>query len=108
MIYDPEVETRPIDEQYALDREQYRKQIALSVREFRLLPAQAGRGRVSNSPEDVGGLDDIAQLPFTEKDEIRATQANEPPFGAHLAADPGGCAACSAPAVPPACPATSA
>jgi phenylacetate-CoA ligase len=33
-------------------------------------------------------LDDIAELPFTEKDEIRATQAEAPPFGAHLAADP--------------------
>ena len=33
-------------------------------------------------------LDDIARLPFTEKDELRATQAAAPPFGEHLAADP--------------------
>jgi len=37
---------------------------------------------------DIGELDDIAQLPFTEKDELRASQANFPPFGSHLAADP--------------------
>ena len=30
-----------------------------------------------DSPEAVGDLNDIAALPFTEKDEIRATQAAE-------------------------------
>jgi phenylacetate-CoA ligase len=39
--------------------------------------------------EELGGLDDIAKLPFTEKDELRRTQAESPPFGAHLACDPG-------------------
>src|ERR671930_444167 len=33
----------------------------------------------------VGGLADIAQLPFTEKDELRASQAAQPPLGAHAA-----------------------
>ena len=36
------------------------------------------------SPEDVGGLERIAALPFTEKDELRASQAAHPPLGAHL------------------------
>ena len=27
-IYDPEVETRPVSEQFALDRESYRRQVA--------------------------------------------------------------------------------
>ena len=31
----------------------------------------------------VGGLENIARLPFTEKDELRASQAAEPPLGAH-------------------------
>jgi phenylacetate-CoA ligase len=35
-----------------------------------------------------GGLDDLPRLPFTEKDEIRRSQAEAPPFGHHLAADP--------------------
>src|ERR671935_947852 len=35
----------------------------------------------------VGGLADIAQLPFTEKDELRASQAAQPPLGAHAAID---------------------
>ena len=33
----------------------------------------------------VGGLADIARLPFTEKDELRASQAAHPPLGAHAA-----------------------
>jgi phenylacetate-CoA ligase len=35
-----------------------------------------------------GGLDAIAELPLTEKDELRATVTPENPFGAHLAAAP--------------------
>src|SRR3954467_4166993 len=37
------------------------------------------------SPPAVGGLDRIASLPFTEKDELRASQAALPPLGAHAA-----------------------
>jgi phenylacetate-CoA ligase len=33
----------------------------------------------------AGGLGDIAKLPFTEKDELRASQAATPPLGAHAA-----------------------
>jgi phenylacetate-CoA ligase len=33
----------------------------------------------------VGGLADIARLPFTDKDELRASQAAHPPLGAHAA-----------------------
>src|SRR5882672_5058293 len=39
------------------------------------------------SPLDVGGLADLARLPFTEKDELRASQAAHPPLGAHAAID---------------------
>jgi len=35
------------------------------------------------SPADAGGLADIAKLPFTEKDELRQSQAAHPPLGAH-------------------------
>ncbi len=37
----------------------------------------------------AGGLDAIAGLPLTTKQELRATVTEEQPFGAHLAADPG-------------------
>ena len=37
------------------------------------------------SPQAAGGLERIAELPFTEKDELRASQAEHPPLGAHAA-----------------------
>ena len=37
------------------------------------------------SPEAVAGLERIAELPFTEKDELRASQAENPPLGAQAA-----------------------
>ena len=36
----------------------------------------------------AGGLDRIAELPLTEKAELRATGTPENPFGAHLCAAP--------------------
>src|SRR3989441_6306486 len=39
------------------------------------------------SPAAVGGIENIAQLPFTEKDELRKSQAEHPPLGAHAAID---------------------
>src|SRR2546421_3868326 len=39
------------------------------------------------SSEAVGGLERIAELPFTEKDELRKSQAAQPPLGAHAAID---------------------
>jgi len=43
------------------------------------------RGAGFESPRAVGGLDRIAALPFTETDELRASQAAQPPLGAHAA-----------------------
>jgi phenylacetate-CoA ligase len=37
------------------------------------------------SAEAVGGLERIAELPFTEKDELRRSQAEHPPLGAYAA-----------------------
>ncbi|MDQ5848568.1 MAG: phenylacetate--CoA ligase family protein [Pseudomonadota bacterium] len=40
-----------------------------------------------DSPAAVGGIERIAALPFTEKDELRRSQATQPPLGAHAAID---------------------
>jgi phenylacetate-CoA ligase len=37
---------------------------------------------------DAGGLADIAELPLTTKDELRATVTPDNPFGSHLCAEP--------------------
>jgi phenylacetate-CoA ligase len=83
-MLDPEVEARPWDEQLELDDASYRAQLAY-VRErspfYREKLASAGI-------DDAGGLDQIAALPLTEKDELRASRTAENPFGSHLCAAP--------------------
>jgi phenylacetate-CoA ligase len=44
------------------------------------------REKLGPSPSDR--LEDIGELPLTEKSELRATVTSEKPFGAHLCADP--------------------
>jgi phenylacetate-CoA ligase len=72
-----EVETRPWAEQHALDDESYRAQVAYLL-ERSAFYREKLRGL------EPGGLDDIAELPLTEKDELRATRTPENPIGAHL------------------------
>ena len=50
--------------------------------------ARSWRRRASPPPRTAGGLADIAQLPLTEKREIRATCTPDNPIGAHLCATP--------------------
>ena len=87
MMYDRLVQVRPLDEQFQLDRESYRKQIRYLLEHSRFYQRKLNEAGF-RSAEDIGELGDITGLPFTEKDEIRQTQANNPPFGDHLACAP--------------------
>src|ERR671918_3117673 len=83
----PEVESLPWEEQLAVDDESYRAQLAYLFQRsafYREKLATAGFG----SPQAAGGLADIAQLPLTEKDEIRASRTPANPLGAHFCATP--------------------
>jgi phenylacetate-CoA ligase len=85
VILDPEVETRHWPEQLPADEAAYRRQVAYLFahsRFYREKLASVGLG----SAEAVGGLGDIARLPLTEKDELRAARSDAEPIGAHLAA----------------------
>ncbi|WMS41592.1 AMP-binding protein [Acuticoccus sp. MNP-M23] len=42
--------------------------------------------KLGGDADAIGGIDAIAALPFTEKDELRASRTEERPIGAHLAA----------------------
>jgi len=64
--------------------ELYRRQVARLYERSTFYREKLGRAGLV-SPRDVGGLADIARLPFTEKDELRASQAEQPPLGAHAA-----------------------
>ena len=80
-MLEPEVETRPWDEQLVLDDESYRVQLA-----YLLERSVFYREKLAGL--ETGGLADIAQLPLTEKQELRATVTPENPIGTHLCATP--------------------
>ena len=83
----PEVESLPWAEQLALDEVSYRAQLAYLFERsafYREKLAEAGFA----SAEAAGGLEEIAQLPLTEKSELRATCTPDNPIGAHLCAAP--------------------
>ena len=81
----PEIETRTPDEQRARDRAAYRRQVAYLFSASTFYQCKLKQFGFKDAAA-VGELDDIAALPFTEKEEIRASQAEAPPFGTHLAA----------------------
>jgi phenylacetate-CoA ligase len=80
-MLEPEVEARPWDEQLALDDESYRAQL------FYLLERSPFyRAKLAGADPD-GGLAELATLPLTEKDELRASRTRENPIGEHLCAE---------------------
>jgi phenylacetate-CoA ligase len=84
-MLEPGIETRPWREQLAVDDAGYRTQLAYLFERsafYRDKLAAAGFA----SAEAAGGLADIAELPLTEKDELRETCTPENPIGAHLCA----------------------
>lgn len=85
MILDPEVETRPWEKQRAIDEILYREQVEHLLEHSLFYREKLSKAGFSNAAA-VGGLDRIENLPFTEKDELRATRTPENPIGAHLAA----------------------
>ena len=78
-MLEPEVESRPWDEQLALDAATFDEQLAYLLAESPLYRAKID-GPVP--------LDHIHELPLTEKQELRSTVTPENPFGAHFAAAP--------------------
>jgi phenylacetate-CoA ligase len=73
-----EVETRPWREQQAADDASYRTQL-----EYLFARSPFYRDKLA-SVRSPGGLAEIAELPFTEKAELKATATVDNPIGAHL------------------------
>jgi phenylacetate-CoA ligase len=87
MMLAPEVETRPWAGQLSLDDARYRTQLAYLFERSAFYREKLAAAGVANGRE-AGGLVDIAQLPLTEKREIKATCTPENPIGATLCATP--------------------
>ena len=86
-MLEPEVEALPWAEQLAADDVSYRAQLAYLLERsafYRDKLAAAGFASV----RAAGGLADIAQVPLTEKAELKATCGPDDPFGAHLCVQP--------------------
>jgi phenylacetate-CoA ligase len=84
-MLEPDVEARPWVEQFALDDVRYRRQLAYLYDRsafYREKLSAAGFATAGSA----GGLADVAQLPLTDKREIRATWTPGNPIGAHLCA----------------------
>ena len=87
MVDAADIETRPWAEQHALDDESYRAQLAYLF-DRSAFYRQKLTGAGFDVADAAGGLANIAQLPLTEKDELRATRTTDNPIGAHLCARP--------------------
>jgi phenylacetate-CoA ligase len=83
----PEVETRSWAEQLEADDRSYRAQLEYLFERSPFYREKLAAAGVAHA-EAAGGLDEIAQLPLTDKSELKATATPENPFGTHFAADP--------------------
>ena len=82
-MFAPTVETRPWAEQTAFDAAHYRTQVAYLF-DRSAFYQQKLKGAGFANAQAVGGLTDIAKIPFTEKADIRASCTVENPIGSHL------------------------
>jgi phenylacetate-CoA ligase len=81
-MLEAEVEARPWADQLALDDESFRTQLAYLLDRSRFY-----REKLVGF-DTTGGLAEIARLPLTEKQELKATHTRDNPVGAHLCAAP--------------------
>jgi phenylacetate-CoA ligase len=81
----PEVESRSWDEQVVVDDGSYRVQLAYLFERSSFYRGKLGAAGIG-SAMDAGGLSEIAALPLTDKDELRASSAPDNPIGTHLCA----------------------
>lgn len=80
--YDRELETMPWTQVQALTFERTRRQIE---RVYATSPWYRRRFEEAGvRPEDIRHPEDLARVPFTEKDDERKSQEESPPFGGHL------------------------
>jgi phenylacetate-CoA ligase len=81
------LETRPWADQLAIDAASYRSQLAYLFDRSSFYRSKLGAAGFS-APAAAGALADIAELPLTDKHELRATCTPDNPIGAHLCAAP--------------------
>ena len=79
-LWNPEIQAMPRDRLLALQQERLQEAVHLaSSRPFWAAKLTAGEV----APDDVKTVDDLLRIPRTVKDELRADQAANPPFGSY-------------------------
>ncbi len=86
-MVEPDIEAAPWEDQAGLDAPLYLKEIEYLFERSRFYRGKLERAGYATHGA-VGGLEAIHALPFTEKDELRATRTPDEPIGTHRAADP--------------------
>ena len=87
-LVEPDIEAAPWESQRAADDAPYRRQIAFLFERSRFYRDKFAAAGFKTAAA-VGGLADIARLPFTEKDELRASRSADEAIGTHRTAAPG-------------------
>ncbi|MDQ0313749.1 phenylacetate--CoA ligase family protein [Amorphus orientalis] len=83
-MLEPDIETLDWQEQQRQDDVLYRRQIAFLLENSRFYRQKLTDAGFPTA-DAIGGLADIARLPMTEKDDLRATRTEADPIGTHLA-----------------------
>ena len=86
-MVEPEIESAPWEEQARADAPLYLRQIEYLFERSRFYRGKLERAGFATHGA-VGGLEAIAALPLTEKDELRASRTPDEPIGTHLTAAP--------------------
>jgi phenylacetate-CoA ligase len=86
MTAEPGIETRPWAEQLAIDDVAYREQVSYLYERSRFYRAKLTTAGFASAGA-AGGLAEIARLPLTEKQELKATASPGNPVGEHLCAE---------------------
>jgi phenylacetate-CoA ligase len=88
MMFEPEIEAAPWEGQAAADAALYARQIAYLFARSRFYRDKLTAAGFPDAAS-AGGPANIAALPLTEKDELRATRSEAEPIGSHVAAAAG-------------------
>jgi len=85
--WNPEIETMPLEDVRAMQAFKLRRQLAsVAGRSGFYARKFAGAGF---EPGSVKGIEDLARVPFTEKQELRDSQLAAPPLGDHAGVEMG-------------------
>jgi phenylacetate-CoA ligase len=84
-MFEPQIESDPWVAQAVHDEPLYRAQMIYLFNRSRFYRDKLARAGFADA-RAVGGLEAIAALPLTEKDELRASRTDDEPIGAHLTA----------------------